>query len=64
MTDQQTDKSQKSDRSWAIIMMLPAARHYTVARFHNRCDAEDHLRILQRFMPRSKFQLLFDPADD
>lgn len=64
MTYQQTHKIQKYARVWAIILMLPDARHYTVARFYNRRDGEVHLRVLQRFMPKSEFKLLFDPADE
>ncbi|MFB2979646.1 hypothetical protein [Microseira sp. BLCC-F43] len=43
MTYQQTHKIQKYARVWAIILMLPDARHYTVARFYNRRDGEVHL---------------------
>jgi len=42
MTYQQTDKIPKYARVWAIILMLPDARHYTVARFYNRRDGEVH----------------------
>jgi hypothetical protein len=47
-------------RPWAIIRLLPDARWYTVARFFNRQDAEDHRRFLNRFMPASEFEILFD----
>ncbi len=45
---------------WTIVCILPDARHYTVARFYNRRDAEDHKRVLHRFMPASKFEIVFD----
>ena len=47
-------------RPWAIIRLLPDARRYTVARFHNRQDADDHRRFLSRFIPAAKFEVLFD----
>ncbi len=47
-------------RPWAIIRLLPDARRYTVARFFNRQDAEDHLRFLKRFIPAAQFEVLFD----
>ena len=47
-------------RPWAIIRLLPNARRYTAARFFNRQDAEDHRRFLNRFMPASEFEILFD----
>lgn len=47
-------------RPWAIVRLLPAARRYTVARFYNRQDAQDHLRFLNRFIPAAKFEVIFD----
>jgi hypothetical protein len=51
-------------RPWAIIRLLPYARRYTVARFFNRQDAEDHRRFLNRFMPASEFEILFDVPNE
>jgi hypothetical protein len=52
-------------RPWAIVRLLPDARRYTVARFVNRQDAEDHLRFLNRFIPAAKFEVIFDvPNED
>ena len=51
-------------RPWAIIRLLPNARRYTVARFFNRQDAEDHRRFLNRFIPAVKFEVLFDVPDE
>lgn len=50
-------------RPWAIARILPNAQVYIVARFHNRQDAHDHLRILHRFMPAADFELFFDPPN-
>lgn len=47
-------------RPWAIARILSSAQAYIVARFRNRQDAHDHLRILQRFMPDAKFEIIFD----
>ncbi|MGC1395549.1 MAG: hypothetical protein WA828_14800 [Coleofasciculaceae cyanobacterium] len=57
---------QKSDDSaypWKIVCILPDARQRTVAGFYNRRDAEDHLRVLQRFLPASVFKIVFEQAD-
>jgi hypothetical protein len=51
-------------RPWEIIRLLPDARRYTVARFYNRQDAEDQRRLLNRFMPASEFEVLFDVPNE
>ncbi|HEY9605943.1 MAG TPA: hypothetical protein V6C85_30330, partial [Allocoleopsis sp.] len=51
-------------RPWAIIRLLPDARRYTVARFHNRQDADDHRRFLSRFIPAAKFEVIFDVPNE
>ncbi len=48
-------------RPWTIVRLLPDAQHYTVARFYNRQDANDHLRFLNRFIPAAEFEIVFDP---
>ncbi len=50
-------------RPWAIVRLLPDARRYTVAKFFNRQDAHDHLRMLNRFMPAAEFEIVFDAVD-
>jgi putative acetyltransferase len=65
MSKQRIQLTEDSSRPWAIACILPDARHYTVARFYNRQDAEDHKRVLHRFMPASKFEIIFDmPVTD
>ncbi len=51
-------------RPWAIARILPKAQVYILARFRNRQDADDHKRVLQRFIPAAKFEIIFDPADE
>ena len=58
-----TLQAEDYSRPWAIIRLLPDARRYTVARFFNRQDAEDHRRFLNRFMPAAEFAVLFDVSD-
>ena len=55
-----SSQAEDYSRSWAIIRLLPDARQYTVARFFNRQDAQDHLRFLNRFMPAAEFEVVFD----
>jgi putative acetyltransferase len=52
------------NRPWTIVRILPDARHYTVARFRNRQDANDHLRLLRRFIPAAKFEIIFAPLEE
>jgi putative acetyltransferase len=37
---------------------------YIVARFRNRQDADDHLRVLYRFIPSATFEIVFDIPDE
>ena len=55
--------SEQSIHPWTIVRILPEARHYTVACFRNRQDADDHLRVLRRFIPAAEFEIIF-PAPD
>lgn len=54
----------QSTRPWTIVRILPKARHYTVACFRNRQDADDHLRLLRRFIRGSEFEVIFAPPED
>lgn len=64
ITSQHILATENLDRPWAIVRILPDARHYTVARFFNRQDADDHLRVLQRFIPTAEFEIIFAPPDE
>lgn len=43
-----------------IVLIQPSAQRSDLVRFRNRQDAEDHLRALRRFMPKTQFELVFD----
>ena len=61
MNTQQIHPSRYLDlHVWAIAIMLPNACHRTIARFRNRQDAEEHLRVLRRFIPKAQFEIVFD----
>ena len=66
MKTPQERSSQVEDysRPWAIIRLLPNARRYTIARFFNRQDAEDHQRFLKRFIPAAEFEVVFDVPNE
>jgi hypothetical protein len=55
--------TENSLRPWLIVRILESNQAYTVARFANRQDADDHLRFLQRFIPNSVFQIMFEPPE-
>ena len=59
-TYQRVQQVEDYTRPWAIVRLLPDLRRYTVARFRNRQDAEDHRRFLNRYMPASEFEVVFD----
>ncbi|MFB2975330.1 hypothetical protein [Microseira sp. BLCC-F43] len=42
---------------------LPDARQRTIGRFCNRQDAEDHIRVLRRFVPGAQFEIVFNPPE-
>ena len=63
-TYQRTPQPEDFSRPWAIVRLLPDLRRYTVARFYNRTDAQDHLRFLNRFMPAAEFEVIFDVPSD
>jgi hypothetical protein len=63
-TSQPISSIEDLHRPWAIARILPDARHYIVARFFNRQDADDHKRILQRFIPAAEFEIMFDSPDE
>jgi hypothetical protein len=63
-TDPHIEQPEDYSRPWAIVRLLPDARRYTVARFYNRADAQDHLRFLKRFIPAAEFEVIFDIPTD
>ena len=61
MTFQRIIFPESIHRSWVIVRILPNSKTYTVARFFHRQDADDHLRVLRRFIPKAVFEIVFDP---
>lgn len=64
MTFRQFHSHETLNRPWAIVRILPKAQRYVVTRFRNRQDADDHLRVLHRFIPTATFEIVFDPSDE
>jgi len=52
------------DCPWVVVRILPKCQRYIVARYRNRQDADDSLRLLRRFIPKAVFELIFDPASE
>lgn len=52
------------DYPWAVVRILPKCQRYIVARYRNRQDADDSVRLLRRFIPKAVFELIFDPASE
>ncbi len=49
---------------WCIVKLLPNMQRLVVARCRRRNDAEEHLRVLRRLVPKANYALVFDPALD
>ena len=47
---------------WAVVRILPKCQRCIVARYRNRQDAHDSLRLLRRFIPAAVFELIFEPV--
>ena len=45
---------------WIIVRLLPNMQRVTVGRFRRRSDADGHLQILQRLIPRAEMVVVFD----
>ncbi|MEQ8971499.1 MAG: hypothetical protein RIE73_14025 [Coleofasciculus sp. C1-SOL-03] len=54
--------SHLQDCPWAVVRILPKCQRCVVARYYNRQDADDSLRLLRRFIPAAVFELIFDPV--
>ena len=48
-------------RPWMLVQILPNLKTHILARFRNRQDADDHLRVLRRFVPKAAFAIVFEP---
>ncbi|GAX38019.1 hypothetical protein [Nodularia sp. NIES-3585] len=51
-------------RPWTIVRFLENSTTHTVARFANRQDADDHLRVLLRVVPNAEFDIVFEPPEE
>ncbi len=47
---------------WAVVLILTKCQRCIVARYRNRQDAHDSLRVLRRFIPAAVFEVIFDSA--
>jgi len=50
--------------TWAVVRLLPNMQRSIVTRFRTRSDADGHLSFLRTHMPKSQFQVIFDPQTD
>lgn len=48
---------------WAVVRFLPDMQRITIARFHNRSDADGHLQLFRRLLPNAKVAIVFDLND-
>ena len=64
VTYQLIPQLEEFSRPWAIVRLLPNAQRYIVGRFYNRADAQDHLKVLNHFMPAAEFEVIFDVPRD
>jgi len=45
---------------WVIVRLLPNMRQVIVGRFCTRSDADGHLQVLQRLLPKNQMVVVFD----
>ncbi|MEC4813623.1 MAG: hypothetical protein SAK29_10195 [Scytonema sp. PMC 1069.18] len=45
---------------WAIVHWHSPTQREVVARYRNRNDADGHLTVLRRLMPKAELQVTFD----
>lgn len=48
---------------WAVVRFLPDMQRITIARYHNRRDADGHLQAFQRLLPDANVAIVFDLND-
>jgi hypothetical protein len=48
---------------WQIIAVFPGHKPKPIGRTHNRADADDMVRFLQRKVPTGAFYVVFDPDE-
>ncbi|WP_416671058.1 hypothetical protein [Egbenema bharatensis] len=48
---------------WQIIAVFPGLKPKPIGRTHNRADADDMVRFLQRKVPTGAFYVVFDPTE-
>jgi hypothetical protein len=46
---------------WVLVRLLPNMQRMTVGQYRTRSDADGHLDILRRLMPKAKFVVMFNP---
>ena len=45
---------------WTLVLLREKMQRHVVARFRNRQDADDQLRAIRRYMPKARFEIVFD----
>lgn len=45
---------------WVVVRLLPRCQRVVVGRFHSRSDADGHLQVLRRLVPRAMYIVVFD----
>ena len=46
---------------WCVVQQLPKLQHAIVARFRNRNDAEEYIKVIRRINPTGTYEIMFDP---
>lgn len=50
---------------WMLVLLREKMQRHVVARFRNRQGADDHLRAIRRYMPKGRFEIVFEsPGHD
>lgn len=52
----------KCYKPWAVARLLPHGKWVIIGRYHKCSDADGHLQLLRRRVPKMQFKVVFDLA--
>jgi hypothetical protein len=50
-------------KPWAVARLLPNGKWVIIGRYKNSSDADGHLQLLRRRVPKIQFKVVFDLSD-
>ncbi len=50
-------------KPWAVARLLPTGKWVIIGRYQNANNAEGHLQLLRKRVPKMQFKVVFDVSD-